>query len=269
MENETAIRIGFFFGIFAIMSLWEVLSPRRVLTTSKKFRWFNNLTIVFLNPILLRLVMPIFPVQMSVIARNKGWGLFNNLALPYWLAVVAGVLILDCVIYFQHVIFHMIPPFWRIHRMHHTDLDFDVTTGLRFHPIEIFLSMGIKLGAVALIGAPALAVIIFEVLLNGTSMFNHSNVYIPLRLDRLIRLLVVTPDMHRVHHSIVMRESNRNFGFNLSLWDRLFRTYKAQPDAGHKDMTIGLAEFRNARKLSLPWLMAIPFIDKSRFGLSL
>ena len=153
--------------------------------------------------------------------------------------------------------------------MHHTDLDFDVTTGLRFHPIEIFLSMGIKLGAVALIGAPALAVIIFEVLSNGTSMFNHSNVYIPLRLDRLIRLLVVTPDMHRVHHSIVMRESNRNFGFNLSLWDRLFRTYKAQPDAGHKDMTIGLAEFRNARKLSLPWLMAIPFIDKSRFGLSL
>ena len=186
----------------------------------------------------------------------------NNFEFPSWAAVILSIAALDCTIYLQHVMFHAVPALWRLHRMHHTDLDFDVTTGLRFHPIEIILSMGIKLATVVGIGQPALGMLIFEVSLNGTSMFNHGNIRLPASIDRVLRFFVVTPDMHRVHHSVILRETNSNFGFNLPWWDRLLGTYRDQPAAGHEGMTIGLGQFRDAKRLTLPWMLALPFIGK-------
>lgn len=262
MRYEVVIRLGFFFGVFALIAIWEVLAPRRSLTTSKSVRWFSNLAITFLNPVVVRLVSPIMPVTMALLAQKSGWGLLNNFALPYWLPVVIGVAVLDLVIYLQHVMFHTVPVLWRLHMMHHADLDFDMTTGLRFHPIEMILSMGIKLSVVVVIGPPALAVLIFEILLNTTSMFNHGNIRLPSTIDRKLRLLVVTPDMHRVHHSVTIRETNSNFGFNLPWWDRLLGTYRDQPAAGHEGMTIGLAQFRDPKRLTFLWMLALPFIGK-------
>jgi len=201
-------------------------------------------------------------VSMALLAQKSGWGLLNNFVLPYWLEVAVGVIVLDLIIYLQHVMFHTVPVLWRLHMMHHADLDFDVTTGLRFHPIEMILSMGIKLSAVVLMGSPAVAVLIFEVLLNATSMFNHGNIRLPSSVDRVLRFFVVTPDMHRVHHSVVIRETNSNFGFNLPWWDRLLGTYRDQPASGHEGMTIGLSQFRDAKRLTLPWMLALPFIGK-------
>jgi len=262
VSYEVVIRLGFFFGVFALIAIWEVLAPRRSLTTSKTVRWLSNLGITFLNPVVVRLVSPIMPVGVALLAQKSGWGLLNNFALPYWLPVVIGVAVLDLVIYLQHVMFHTVPVLWRLHMMHHADLDFDVTTGLRFHPIEMILSMGIKLSVVVVIGAPALAVLIFEILLNTTSMFNHGNIRLPSSIDRKLRLLVVTPDMHRVHHSVTIRETNSNFGFNLPWWDRLLGTYRDQPAAGHEGMTIGLAQFRDPKRLTFLWMLALPFIGK-------
>jgi len=262
VRYEVVIRLGFFFGVFALIAIWEVLAPRRSLTTSKSVRWFSNLAITFLNPVVVRLVSPIMPVGVALLAQKSGWGLLNNFALPYWLAVVIGVAVLDLVIYLQHVMFHTVPVLWRLHMMHHADLDFDMTTGLRFHPIEMILSMGIKLSVVVVIGPPALAVLIFEILLNTTSMFNHGNIRLPSSIDRKLRLLVVTPDMHRVHHSVTIRETNSNFGFNLPWWDRLLGTYRDQPAAGHEGMTIGLAQFRDPKRLTFLWMLALPFIGK-------
>jgi sterol desaturase/sphingolipid hydroxylase (fatty acid hydroxylase superfamily) len=199
---------------------------------------------------------------MCIWVGREGWGVFNNVALPYWLEVALSAALLDFVIYLQHVMFHAVPALWRLHMMHHADMDYDVTTGTRFHPIEIMISMGIKFGAIALLGAPAMGVIIFEVLLNGTAMFNHGNFFIPLGIDRLLRLFVVTPDMHRVHHSVFPSEANSNFGFNLPWWDRLMGTYRAQPSRGHEGMTIGLNQFRDPARLTLPWMLALPFIGK-------
>lgn len=259
MRNEVTIRLGFFLGVLALMAIWEVLAPRRALTISKTARWFANLAIISLNAAVVRLLFPVLPVALALLAQKKGWGLLNYFDAPYWFAVIAGVIVLDLVIYLQHVMFHAVPALWRLHMMHHADLDFDLTTGLRFHPIEIILSAGIKLAAVVVFGPPALAVLIFEVLLNATSMFNHSNVRIPLSVDRLLRFFVVTPDMHRVHHSVVIKETNSNFGFNLPWWDRLLGTYCHQPAAGHQGMTIGLSQFRDAKRLTLPRMLALPF----------
>jgi sterol desaturase/sphingolipid hydroxylase (fatty acid hydroxylase superfamily) len=260
MQNENIIRLGFFFIIFVAVAFWEFLAPRRVLTTSKKMRWISNLGITFLNPLVLHLLFPILAVGMALKAHESGWGLLNIFELPYWFAVVIGVAMLDFIIYLQHAMFHAIPLLWRLHMVHHADLDYDMTTGLRFHPIEIVLSIMIKLSTVALLGPPVMAVLIFEVLLNATAMFNHGNIRLPLKLDRVLRLIIVTPDMHRVHHSVIIRETNSNFGFNLPWWDRLFGTYQDQPARGHTNMTIGLAQFRNSKKLTLPWLLALPFI---------
>jgi sterol desaturase/sphingolipid hydroxylase (fatty acid hydroxylase superfamily) len=262
MANEVPIRLVFFLGIFVLVAIWELLAPRRSLTTSKTVRWLSNLAITFLNPGVVRLVFPIMPVGIALLAHKSGWGLLNNFTLPHWLGLAVGVMVLDLIIYLQHVMFHTVPVLWRLHMMHHADLDFDVTTGLRFHPIEIILSMVIKLSAVVLLGPPALAVLIFEVLLNATSMFNHGNIRLPLSIDRKLRLLVVTPDMHRIHHSVTIRETNSNFGFNLPWWDRLLGTYRDQPAAGHEGMTIGLSQFRVAQRLTLPWMLALPFIGK-------
>jgi sterol desaturase/sphingolipid hydroxylase (fatty acid hydroxylase superfamily) len=263
IENEPIVRLGFFVGIFALVALGELVSPRRSLTTSKPARWFANLGIVVINTALLRLLLPAAAVGAAIVASEKGWGIFNNVNVPYWAAVVLSVAVLDFVIYLQHVMFHAVPALWRLHMMHHADLDFDLTTGSRFHPIEIILSMLIKVSVVTLIGAPPLAVIAFEVLLNGTAMFNHGNLFIPLGIDRVLRLFVVTPDMHRVHHSVFPVETNCNFGFNFPWWDRFMGTYRAQPRLGHEGMTIGLNQFRDASRLTLPWMLALPFVGKT------
>ncbi len=262
LEKETVIRLGFFAGVLVLMALGEVLAPRRRLTVNKPLRWTSNLGLVGLNVLAARLVFPLGAVGVALAAEANGWGLFHNLDLPAWMAVLLAVLALDLAIYLQHVMFHAVPVLWRLHMVHHADLDFDVTTGLRFHTIEILLSLGIKAATVVLLGASALAVLIFEVLLNATSMFNHGNVRLPLWLDRALRFLIVTPDMHRVHHSEKPHETNSNFGFNLPWWDFLLGTYRAQPSDGHQHMTIGLAQFRDERVDRLHWMLALPFIGE-------
>ncbi len=257
--HEAAIRIGFFLAIFLAVALAERGAPRRRRTVSAAARWRVNLAITLLGALAARFLSPILPVGLALLAASRGWGMLNQLALPFWPSLVIGVLLLDLLIYLQHFLFHLLPLFWRLHGMHHTDLDIDVTTGLRFHPLEIYLSTLIKLAAVALLGVSAPAVIAFEVLLNGTSLFNHGNIRLGEGFDRVLRLLVVTPDMHRVHHSVIVRETNSNFGFNFPWWDRLFGTYRPQPDRGHDGMTIGLARFRDAGVLTLRYLLLLPF----------
>jgi sterol desaturase/sphingolipid hydroxylase (fatty acid hydroxylase superfamily) len=259
LANEPVIRLAAFGGVFMLMAALELIVPRRRQEIRRAWRWPSNLGVVIVDTLLLRIAFPTTAVGLALVAEARGFGLLNVIRLPDWLALLAAVLVLDLAIYLQHVLFHAVPALWRLHRMHHADLEFDVTTGLRFHPIEIALSMLIKFAVVAAIGAPALSVLIFEVLLNATSMFNHANMRIPPWIDRALRWLVVTPDMHRVHHSIVARETNSNFGFNLPWWDRLFGTYKAQPAAGHEEMTIGIEQFRDPRELRLDRMLAQPF----------
>ena len=268
IHYEPYIRLSAFGGVFAAMALWELIGPRRKQTIGRAWRWPNNLGVVVVDTLLVRLLFPVTAVGLALAAEAHGFGLFNAVAFPAWSRVVAAVAILDLAIYLQHVLFHAVPALWRLHRMHHADLEFDVSTGLRFHPIEILLSMAIKLTVVAALGAPAAAVLIFEVLLNATSMFNHGNVRIPPTFDHLLRWLVVTPDMHRVHHSILSRETNSNFGFNLPWWDHLFGTYRAQPAAGHQAMTIGIEQFRDPRELGLDRMLLQPFRgDAGRYPL--
>jgi len=263
MNNETTIRMSFFFGMLVLMAVWEVLAPRRALTVSKALRWANNLGLVFFNSFLLRLVFPAAAVGVAAFAAEQGWGLFNYYEVPFWLAVVASVVVMDFIIWLQHVMVHAVPLLWRLHRMHHADLDYDLTTGARFHPIEIFLSMGIKFATIFLLGPPVIAVVIFEVLLNATAMFNHGNVRLPQGLDRVLRWFLVTPDMHRVHHSVEDDEANSNFGFSLPWWDHLFGTYRDQPRGGHEAMTLGIRKYRETKDVSwLPGMLLLPFRGK-------
>ncbi len=263
MENETTIRLSFFFGVFFIMAIWELNRPRRALTVSKFMRWSNNLGLVFLNSIILRLLFPAAAVGVAAFAVDNGWGLLNYYQLPFIFAVVLTVIVMDFIIYLQHVLVHAVPALWRLHRVHHADVDYDVTTGARFHPLEIILSMLIKFATIIVIGAPVIAVIVFEVVLNAMAMFNHSNIKLPGAADRLIRKLLVTPDMHRVHHSEEDDEANSNFGFNLSVWDRIFGTYRAQPRAGQKDMIIGIRHYReNKQVVWLSGMLTLPFKGK-------
>jgi sterol desaturase/sphingolipid hydroxylase (fatty acid hydroxylase superfamily) len=259
LEHEPLIRLGAFAGVLVAMAVWELLAPRRPQRIGRARRWPGNLGVVVLDAIILRIIFPTAAVGMALIAKAHGFGLFNAVELPRLVAIIASVILLDLAIYLQHVLFHAVPVLWRLHRMHHVDLEFDVTTGVRFHPFEILLSMVIKLVVVAALGAPALAVLVFEVLLNATSMFNHGNVRLPAALDRVMRWIIVTPEMHRVHHSIAPRETNSNFGFNLPWWDRWFGTYRAEPAAGHENMTIGIEQFRDPRELRLDRMLAQPF----------
>jgi len=256
---EAYIRLGAFGGVFLAMAIWELVGPRRHQTFGRHVRWPSNFGVVALDALLVRLIFPTTAVGFALVGDARGWGLFHLVALPTWIAVVASVVLLDLAIYLQHVLFHAVPALWRLHRMHHADLAFDVTTGLRFHPIEILLSMLLKLAVIAAFGIPAVAVLIFEVLLNATSMFNHGNVRIADKLDLILRWVVVTPDMHRVHHSIQSTETNSNFGFNLSWWDRLFGTYRPEPSAGQEAMTIGIEQFRDPRELRLDRMLLQPF----------
>ena len=259
LNNELYIRLGLFIGVLLRMGLLETLFPKRIRRFDRLVRWPGNFLLLMLNSFALRLVFPITAVGFALFCTEQKFGLLNQLEPPFPLSVAIAMLLLDLTIYLQHVIFHRVPILWRIHRMHHTDLDLDVTSGTRFHPLEILLSMLIKLAAIWVIGAPAIAVVFFEVLLNAGAMFNHANLRLPAALDGALRLIIVTPDMHRVHHSVIPEETGRNFGFNLPWWDRLFGTYKAQPERGHADMTIGLPEFQDInsqridRMLTQPW----------------
>jgi sterol desaturase/sphingolipid hydroxylase (fatty acid hydroxylase superfamily) len=255
---EPVIRLAVFCLVFAAMAAWEFVAPKRGLSIGRAPRWPSNLGIVIVDTLIVRILFPTAAVGFALVCEARGWGLFNLVALPWGLATLLSVLLLDLAIYAQHVLFHAVPVLWRLHRMHHADLDIDVTTGVRFHPAEIVLSMLIKLAVVGLIGAPGAAVLIFEVLLNATSMFNHSNVAMPPAVDRIVRLLVVTPDMHRVHHSIERRETNSNFGFNFPWWDRLFGTYRPQPEQGHEGMAIGIEIFRDPAELRLDRMLLQP-----------
>jgi sterol desaturase/sphingolipid hydroxylase (fatty acid hydroxylase superfamily) len=256
---EPYIRFAAFASVFAAMAICEHVSPRRTRTMSRASRWPGNLGVVIVDTIIVRILFPAGAVGLALLAEAKGWGLLNVWQVPGWVAVAVSVVALDLAIYLQHVMFHAVPALWRLHRMHHADQDFDVTTGARFHPVEIVLSMVLKLAVVAALGAPAVAVLVFEVLLNATAMFNHSNVRLPPALDRLVRWLIVTPDMHRVHHSVLETETNSNFGFNLPWWDRLFGTYRDQPEAGHEAMTIGVRQFRDAEEQRLDRMLTQPF----------
>ncbi len=263
LQNEPAIRLSFFLGIFAVMAIWELVAPRRALTVSKVVRWSNNLGLVFLNSFIVRIIFPTAAVGVAAFATENGWGLLNYYSLPFALSIVLSVVAMDFIIYLQHVLVHAVPALWRLHRVHHADLDFDVTTGSRFHTIEIIISMLIKFATIIVLGPPIVAVVIFEVILNGMAMFNHSNVRLPLRLDRVLRLFVVTPDMHRVHHSVEDNETNSNFGFNLSIWDRVFGTYIDQPREGHEKMAIGIHTYRDPKQVSwLPGMLSLPFTGK-------
>ena len=258
--HEPAIRLGAFLGIFALMALWELLAPRRALSVSKGIRWANNLGLVALNTLVLRLIFPAAAVGVAAVAAERGWGLLNIHPLHPALAGVLAVVALDLVIWLQHVMVHAVPLLWRLHRVHHADLDYDVTTGARFHPLEIVLSMLIKFATIVVLGPPVVAVVIFEVLLNATAMFNHGNIGLPPTLDRVLRWVVVTPDMHRVHHSIEDDETNSNFGFNLPWWDRLFGTYRDQPRAGQLGMTIGIRDHADPREVArLDGMLLLPF----------
>jgi sterol desaturase/sphingolipid hydroxylase (fatty acid hydroxylase superfamily) len=261
LAHEPLIRLSVFPGIFAAMAAWEVLGPRREHKLARGTRWHSNIGIVVLDAGLVRLLVPTSAVGLARVAEARGWGLVRALGLPLWAGAPLAVVALELAIYPQHVLFHSVPALWRLHRVHHADLEIDVTTGARFHPIEILLPVGVKLGVVAALGAPAVAVLVFEVLLNATSMFNHSNPRMPLRLDRLLRWAVVTPDMHRVHHSLAVRETNSSFGFNLPWRDRLFGTYRDQPAAGHEAMTIGIEQFRDPAEQRLDHMLTQPFRD--------
>jgi len=260
LENEPAIRLGFFLGVFAVIAAWEVFAPRRALTVSKALRWTSNLSLVVLNTVLLRLLFPLAAVGLAAFSAQNGWGLINHFEVPLWVAVPLAVIAMDFVIWLQHVMVHAVPALWRLHRVHHADLDYDVTTGARFHPLEIILSMLIKFATITVLGPPVVAVVIFEVMLNATALFNHGNIRLPGAIDRVLRWVLVTPDMHRVHHSVEDDETNSNFGFSLTWWDRLFGTYRDQPRAGHVGMTIGIHGHTDPREVDrLDGMLLLPF----------
>ena len=260
--SEGSLRLAVFSGTFLVMAMAEWLLPRREKAAPTGTRWITNWSIVVLDSLIVRLVMPILPVGLAFYAADQGWGLLNWLSVPGWLAVLVAFVVLDFAIWLQHLLSHVIPVFWRLHQVHHADRDIDVSTALRFHPIEILLSLLYKFAWVVILGAPAAAVFLFEVVLNAAALFNHANMRLPLAVDRILRLVLVTPDMHRVHHSVIPSETNSNYGFNLSIWDRAFGTYVAQPAAGHDEMTIGLNAYQSEKPTKLTWSLLLPFRNR-------
>jgi sterol desaturase/sphingolipid hydroxylase (fatty acid hydroxylase superfamily) len=258
LGNDAALRLACFAGGLAVLVVLEAFHPRRRRTVARRRRWIGNLGIVVIDTAVVRLLLPVSAVGTGLVVEREGWGLLNLAGVGGWPAIVLGFLVLDLAIWAQHLAFHKMPVLWRLHRMHHADLDIDVTTGLRFHPVEVLLSMLIRLAVIVMVGIPALAVLAFEIALNATSMFNHANLGLPPGFDRVLRLAVVTPDMHRVHHSIRREETDSNFGFNMPWWDRLFGTYRAQPVDGHDAMTIGIPQFRDPMELSLGRMLMQP-----------
>lgn len=262
--SEASTRLAIFVLLFAIMATCEYFAPRRELRPVKAKRWITNWAIVLIDSVLVRLVFKTAAVGGALWAGENNFGLFNNVTVPLWLSVIISFVALDFAVWLSHVASHKIPIFWRVHRMHHSDVDIDVTTAIRFHPIEILLSMVWKFAVVLALGAPAISVLIFEIVLNGGAMFNHSNFKLPLWLDKVLRLFIVTPDMHRVHHSAIGDETDSNYGFNLSIWDRMFNTYIDQPKLGHEGMTIGLGEWQDEKPTGLAWSLSVPFISQKK-----
>lgn len=261
LKHESVIRLFFFFSILLLMSLWETYAPCRRLLIPRRIRWLNNGGLLILGTVILRAMFPVALVGVAATGANQQWGLFYVIAIPHWQVVLLSIICLDFTTYLQHVLFHALPVLWRLHKVHHADPDFDVTTGLRFHPLEILLSMVGKISIVLLLGTPVIAVLLFEVILNATSMFNHGNVYLPSKLDCCLRWFIVTPDMHRIHHSAITQETNSNFGFNLPWWDYLLGTYRHRPAMGYKEMIIGLTEYqKNRRVTQLHWMLILPFL---------
>ena len=256
---EGALRLGFFLAVLAAMAAWECLAPCRRPGLPRRLRWPGNLGLAALDTLLVRLAFPLAATGMALTAQDRGWGFLHRIDAPAWAEFALAFLLLDLAIYLQHVLFHSVPAFWRIHRMHHADTDFDASTGIRFHPLEILISMVLKLGCVAALGPPVMAVLAFEIVLNATALFNHGNVHLPARLDRALRWLVVTPDMHRVHHSVRPEETHSNFGFNLPWWDRMLGTYRPRPHDPHATMTLGLTPFRDPAEARLDRLLLQPF----------
>tara|TARA_R110000772_G_scaffold41803_10_gene97438 strand:- start:5063 stop:5926 length:864 start_codon:yes stop_codon:yes gene_type:complete len=261
-QYETIARLGVFGGIFLLMAVLEITIPRKKPVLAKGPRWFTNISLIIVDTLALRLAMPILAVAMAEYAAGRGWGVLNSVDLSIWAETMIAFLLLDMLIYAQHIAFHKVPLLWRFHKVHHADRDLDVTSGVRFHPVESLISMVYKLACIVVIGPAAFAVFLFEVLLNAASMFNHANMRLPLGLDRLLRLFIVTPDMHRVHHSIIERETNSNYSFFLTLWDRVFGTYIAQLEKGHDDMVIGLSEYQDSKPTQLIWSLLVPFAQK-------
>ncbi len=257
--SEPVIRMSVFLGLLILFASLELVVPRRELRPVKAKRWFTNLTITIIDSVLVRLVFKTAAVGGAIWAAENGWGLFNNITAPFWLALIISIVVLDFAVWFSHLASHKIPILWRVHRMHHSDIGFDVTTAIRFHPIEIIISMLWKYAVVLALGAPAVSVLVFEIILNGCALFNHSNMKLPLTLDRVLRMVIVTPDMHRVHHSIIRRETDSNYGFNLSIWDRMFSTYIDQPELGHDGMTIGVEQWQDESPARLDWALMVPF----------
>jgi sterol desaturase/sphingolipid hydroxylase (fatty acid hydroxylase superfamily) len=261
IANEPAIRLGFFASTFVLIALWELFAPRRLLQTPKAVRWTNNLGLAVVNILLVRILFPSAAVAMAILANERGVGLLNVFPVPYPLAMILSLLALDLMMYLMHLMFHAVPAFWRVHRVHHADVDFDVTTAVRFHPIQIALSIPIKFAVIFVLGPPVLAVLLFEAAFNAVLVFSHANIRIPSAVDRVLRCFIVTPDVHRLHHSVDATETNSNFGFALTWWDRLFGTYRGEPARGHERMTIGVDQFRTQRDSWLDRLLLQPFHD--------
>ena len=259
LENEGLIRLSVFGGMLALMMGLEALMPRRPRVQKRLDRWRTNFALSLLNSLILRFGFPILAVGTALWTQAQGWGVMPLLGLPAWLELVVTLLLLDVAIYWQHRLFHVTPIFWRFHKVHHSDQDIDTLTAVRFHPVEIVFSMLIKMALVVALGATPEAVILFEIILNATALFNHANLKLPTGVDRLLRLVLVTPDMHRIHHSVIQTETDRNFGFNIPLWDRLFGSYCASPQAGHLGMRIGLTAYREPETSQLEWSLVLPF----------
>ena len=259
-DSEATLRLTVFMTVLVILICLEIIYPRRKLKLPRMQRWVSNIGISVFNTLFVKLVFPIAGIGAALLAQHKQWGLLNNIEISHWIGVMLFLLVFDLTIYFQHRLFHAIPFLWRLHRMHHTDIDYDVTTGNRFHPVSILFSSIIKFVLIVLTGAAPIAVLIAEILLNATAMFNHSNLKLPIALDRILRLFIVTPDMHRIHHSVEETEHSHNFGFNFPWWDRIFGTYQARPGLGHETMEIGIRGFLNRRSASFLWLLIQPLM---------
>ena len=261
-QYESYIRLSSFLGLYALLTIWEISSPKRKLEHARRLRWVSNFGLIIISSILVRFIFPTAAVGIALLVEKNQWGLLYYFDLSVVMHFVIAFILMDLSLYFQHVMFHALPLFWRFHRVHHTDLDFDITTGLRFHPFEMVISILIKFMTITALGVPVLAVVIFEIILNAASMFSHSNIKIISSIERIVRWFIVTPDMHRIHHSVSENETNSNFGFFISVWDRLFGTYTKEPNAGHKDMEIGLHNFRESKWQDLRWLIYLPFVSK-------
>ena len=261
-EYESYIRLGFFLGLFSLLTIWEISSPKRQLLQLRRLRWFSNIGLIVISSVLIRFILPTAAVGVALHVEQNNLGFLSYYDLSLMIKFLLAFILMDLAIYFQHVMFHALPMFWRFHRVHHSDLDCDITTGLRFHPFEMVISILFKFLIIISIGAPVLAVVVFEIILNAASMFTHSNIKIPSVIERIVRWFIVTPDMHRIHHSINENETNSNFGFFMSIWDRMFGTYIKDPEQGHINMKIGLQGFREAKWQNLRWLIYLPFVSK-------